>query len=116
MASSASAPLDAAELSVALARRDVDCVLIGGTAMQVHGHVRTTQDVDVVAALTVANMRALAAALDELGARPKLAGDPTMPGTVDGKAQRSPITPRSRQRGTEHPRRAASANDMHAVA
>ena len=69
MESSASAPLDAAELLVALARHDVDCVLIGGTAMQVHGHVRTTQDVDVVAAWTVANMRALAAALDELGAR-----------------------------------------------
>ncbi len=69
MASSASAPLDAAELLVALARHDVDCVLIGGTAMQVHGHVRTTQDVDVVAAWTMENMRALAAALDELGAR-----------------------------------------------
>ena len=69
MESSASAPLDAAELLVALARHDVDCVLIGGTAMQVHGHVRTTQDVDVVAAWTVANMRALAAALAELGAR-----------------------------------------------
>ena len=37
--------------------------------MQVHGHVRTTQDVDVVAAWTVENMGALAAALDELGAR-----------------------------------------------
>ena len=47
MESSASAPLDAAELLTALARHDVDCVLIGGTAMQVHGHVRTTQDVDV---------------------------------------------------------------------
>jgi hypothetical protein len=67
--SSASAPLDAAELLTALARHDVDCVLIGGTAMQVHGHVRTTQDVDVVAAWTVENMGALAAALDELGAR-----------------------------------------------
>ena len=69
MESSASAPLDAAELLTALARHDVDCVLIGGTAMQVHGHVRTTQDVDVVAAWTVENMGALAAALAELGAR-----------------------------------------------
>lgn len=69
MESSASAPLDAAELLTALARHGVDCVLIGGTAMQVHGHVRTTQDVDVVAAWTVENMGALAAALDELGAR-----------------------------------------------
>jgi hypothetical protein len=66
--SSRSAPLDAAELLTALARHDVDCVLIGGAAMQVHGHVRTTQDVDVVAAWTAENMRALAAALDELDA------------------------------------------------
>jgi hypothetical protein len=43
-------------------------VLIGGAAMQVHGHVRTTQDVDVVAAWTLENMRALAAALEELSA------------------------------------------------
>jgi len=65
---SPSAPLDAAELLTALARHNVDCVLIGGAAMQVHGHVRTTQDVDVVAAWTKENMRALAAALDELDA------------------------------------------------
>jgi nucleotidyltransferase AbiEii toxin of type IV toxin-antitoxin system len=66
--SSPSGPLDASELLLALARHDVDYVLIGGTAMQVHGHVRTTQDVDVVAAWTASNMRALAAALGELGA------------------------------------------------
>ncbi len=64
-----STPLDAGELLVALARHEVDCVLIGGTAMQVHGHARTTQDVDVVAAWTPANMRALAGALDELDAK-----------------------------------------------
>lgn len=68
MESSGSAPLDAAELLSALARHEVDCVLIGGAAMQIHGHVRTTQDVDVVAAWTAENMRELAGALDELDA------------------------------------------------
>jgi hypothetical protein len=66
--SSPSAPLDAGELLAALARHQVDCVLIGGAAMQVHGHVRTTQDVDVVAAWTAENMTALAHALGELSA------------------------------------------------
>jgi hypothetical protein len=35
--SSPSGPLDAGELLVALARHDVDCVLIGGTAMHFTG-------------------------------------------------------------------------------
>ena len=68
MESSPSAPLDAAELLTALARHDVDCVMIGGAAMQVHAHVRTAQDVDVAAAWTPKNRTALARALDELDA------------------------------------------------
>jgi hypothetical protein len=65
---SASRPLDALQVLAALARHDVDYVLIGGAAMQVHGHVRTTQDVDVIAAWTPENMTRLAGALGELGA------------------------------------------------
>jgi hypothetical protein len=61
--------LDAAELLAALSRHDVDCVLIGGMAIQAYGHVRTTVDLDVIAAWTPENMRRLAAALGELGAR-----------------------------------------------
>jgi hypothetical protein len=61
--------LDAAELLAALNRHEVDCVLIGGMAMQAYGHVRTTVDLDVIAAWTPENMRQLAAALGELGAR-----------------------------------------------
>jgi len=61
--------LDAAELLTALNRHEVDCVLIGGMAMQAYGHVRTTVDLDVIAAWTPENMRQLAAALGELGAR-----------------------------------------------
>ena len=80
MQNSSSAPFDAAELLTALARLDVDCVMIGGAAMQVHGHVRTAQDVDVVAAWTPKNMTALARALDEL--------DETLRGWVDKRRRR----------------------------
>ena len=66
---SSSQPLDALELARALDRHGVDCVVIGGVAMQVHGHVRTTRDLDTIAAWTPENMRALAGALAELEAR-----------------------------------------------
>ncbi len=59
--------LDAAELLAALNRHEVDCVLIGGMAMQAYGHVRTTVDLDVIAAWTPENMTRLAGALGELG-------------------------------------------------
>jgi hypothetical protein len=44
-------------------------VLIGGMAVQAYGHVRTTLDLDVIAARTPENLRRLAGALGELGAR-----------------------------------------------
>jgi hypothetical protein len=62
-------PLDAFELVGALARHEVDYVVIGGVALQAHGHVRTTLDLDVVAAWTRENMQRLAGALRELDAR-----------------------------------------------
>lgn len=61
--------LDAGALLVALDRHQVDCVLIGGMAVQAYGHVRTTLDLDVIAAWTPENMRRLAGALGQLGAR-----------------------------------------------
>lgn len=63
-----SAPLDAGELAATLNRHTVDYVVIGGVALQAHGHVRTTQDLDVVAAWTPENVKRLAGALSELGA------------------------------------------------
>lgn len=62
-------PLQVFELVGALNRHRVDYVLIGGVAMQAHGHVRTTQDLDVIAEWTIENVRRLAGALGELGAR-----------------------------------------------
>lgn len=63
------APLDAERILRALAEHDVDYVLIGGLAVQTHGHVRTTNDADLVPAPDPANLRRLAAALRSLEAR-----------------------------------------------
>jgi hypothetical protein len=63
-------PLDAAEILRALARHEVDYVLIGGLAVQTHGHVRTTQDVDLFPAPDDVNLARLARALEALGPVP----------------------------------------------
>lgn len=65
----AQAPLDAERILRALAEHGVDYVLIGGLAVQTHGHVRTTNDADLVPAPDRANLERLAAALRSLGAR-----------------------------------------------
>jgi hypothetical protein len=63
------APLDAERILRALAEHAVDYVLIGGLAVQTHGHVRTTIDADIVPAPDPANLGRLAAALRSLDAR-----------------------------------------------
>ena len=62
-------PLDAERILRALAEHEVDYVLIGGLAVQTHGHVRTTNDADLIPAPSPANMKRLAAALRSLEAR-----------------------------------------------
>jgi hypothetical protein len=64
-------PTGLAELVATLARHEVDFTVIGGVAVQVHGHRRTTMDLDVVAARRPDNHRRLVAALTELAARPR---------------------------------------------
>jgi hypothetical protein len=64
-----SQPLDAYQLVASLTGHQVDFVVIGGVALQAHGHVRTTLDLDVVAAWTPENVRRLAGALRELEAK-----------------------------------------------
>jgi hypothetical protein len=63
-------PLNLGELIAVLARHDVDYVVIGGVAAQVHGHRRTTMDLDLTPAPDAENLRRLGAALVELEARP----------------------------------------------
>jgi hypothetical protein len=63
-------PLDLVRLLETLARHEVDYVVIGGVATQVHGHRRTTMDLDLTPAPDPENIRRLSAALEELEARP----------------------------------------------
>jgi hypothetical protein len=63
-------PLNLSELIAVLARHDVDYVVIGGVATQVHGHRRTTMDLDLTPDPDPENLRRLGAALTELEARP----------------------------------------------
>lgn len=62
-------PLDPARIFEALQRREVEYLTIGGVAVNVHGHVRNTRDVDILVEWTPRNMRHLAAALGDLDAK-----------------------------------------------
>lgn len=63
-------PLDAARIVRVLGSHEVDYVMIGGLAVQAHGHLRTTQDADVLPASGHLNLERLLAALRELDAHP----------------------------------------------
>jgi hypothetical protein len=60
---------DAREQFRALARHEVDYVIIGGIAIQAYGGQRVTRDLDVVIATSTKNVTRLAAALSDLDAR-----------------------------------------------
>ena len=62
-------PLDAERIFAVLGAHGVRYVVVGGIAVQVHGHVRMTNDVDLIPAPERANLQLLAEALHELGAR-----------------------------------------------
>ena len=62
-------PLDAERILRTLADHGVDYVLVGGLAVQTHGHVRTTIDVDIFPEPDRDNLARLAEALSALGAR-----------------------------------------------
>lgn len=61
-------PLDAEEIFRALDRHGVEYLLIGGLAVQTHGHLRSTADADIIPAPNRANLDRLAAALRDLEA------------------------------------------------
>jgi len=63
------APLDAERILRALDEQGVEYVLIGGLAVQTHGHVRTTNDADLIPAPDPGNLERLANALRLLSAR-----------------------------------------------
>jgi predicted nucleotidyltransferase len=61
-------PLRAREILRVLADHGVDFVVVGGIAVQAHGYIRATRDVDVVPDPAAANVRRLSDALAELDA------------------------------------------------
>jgi len=63
-------PLDISKLFAVLASHDVDFVVIGGVAAQVHGRRRTTMDLDLTPDPDPENLRRLSEALSELEASP----------------------------------------------
>jgi hypothetical protein len=63
------AALDPERIFAVLDAHRVEYVVIGGLAVQVHGHVRMTSDVDLIPAPALRNLERLAAALTELDAR-----------------------------------------------
>jgi hypothetical protein len=62
-------PLDAERILEVLASNAVDYVIVGGLAVQTHGHVRTTVDIDIYPSPDPANLARLASALNELDAQ-----------------------------------------------
>ena len=60
---------DPERIFAVLAAHRVDYVVVGGLAVQLHGHVRTTNDLDLIPAPGGPNLARLADALNELGAR-----------------------------------------------
>jgi hypothetical protein len=62
-------PLDAERILRVLAEHAVDYVIIGGLAVQTHGHVRTTVDIDVLPRPDQSNLARLADALNALDAK-----------------------------------------------
>lgn len=63
--------LDLAELLATLHRHGIEYTVIGGVAVQVHGHRRTTKDLDIIPGPGHENLSRLHAALVELQARPR---------------------------------------------
>jgi hypothetical protein len=61
--------LDPVRIFEALERHRVEYLTIGGVAVNAHGHLRNTRDVDVLIEWTAENMGRLAAALRDLDAR-----------------------------------------------
>lgn len=66
---SAARPLDLRALFEALVRHGVEYLVVGGVAVQVHGHRRTTKDLDIIPGPEPANFDRLANALGDLHAR-----------------------------------------------
>jgi hypothetical protein len=84
-----------------LDRHAVEYTVIGGVAVQVHGHRRTTMDLDLVPAPEIRNLERLAAALAELGARPRDIPGAGVP-TIEQLATAAIVPPLTTRHGELH--------------
>lgn len=100
-ASRPSAVLDLRQLLATLDRHAVDYTIIGGVAVQVHGHRRTTKDLDVIPAPDDDNLPRLAAALAELDARPRDIPGAPIP-TTEQLASAAIVPPLTTRHGELH--------------
>jgi hypothetical protein len=66
-------PFQADEILRVLSAHRVDFVVIGGLAVQVHGYVRSTKDIDVIVRPSTLNLSRLSEALADLDAEPRAA-------------------------------------------
>ena len=62
-------PSDPTRIFAALERHEVEYLTIGGVAVNAHGHLRNTRDVDILIEWSAENMARLAAVLRDLDAR-----------------------------------------------
>ena len=85
-------PLRAGEILTALAERGVDFVVVGGIAVQAHGYLRGTGDVDIVPRPSLLNLSRLAEVLVDLDAEVLRASGPVNV-TDPQLLKRAPLVP-----------------------
>jgi predicted nucleotidyltransferase len=82
---------DAQEILRVLAAHSVNFVVIGGIAVQAHGYIRWTKDLDVIVQPTTLNFSRLSEALRDLDA--ELRGSGTLKLTDPHQLRRAPLIP-----------------------
>lgn len=94
-------PLDIGRLIAVLDQHGVEYTIIGGVATQVHGHRRTTRDLDVIPSPDATNVERLASALQAISASPD--GVPgASPPTAEQLAVAAVVPPLLTDHGTLH--------------
>lgn len=83
---------DPRRILLSLAEHDVDFVVVGGVAVQAHGHGRSTRDLDVVPRPDLVNLSRLGESLASLGAR-LLKADQPVDVTDPQLLKRAPLVP-----------------------
>lgn len=92
MADSRDRIFDPREILRVLGEHGVEFTVIGGVAVQAHGHVRATRDLDIVPSPDLLNLSRLGEALAALGAE-QLRADQPIDITDPGSLKRAPLTP-----------------------